>query len=40
MYDKKRYCKREAKKWYIDLMFTNIDESFIQWVGNLETHCA
>lgn len=29
-----------GKKWYIDLMFTNIDESFIQWVENLETHCV
>ena len=29
-----------GKKWYIDLMFTNVDESFIQWVENLETHCV
>lgn len=29
-----------GKKWYIDLMFTNINESFIQWVENLETHCV
>lgn len=29
-----------GKKWYIDLMFTNIDESFIQWVENLESHCV
>lgn len=29
-----------GKKWYIDLMFTNVDESFIQWVEDLETHCV
>lgn len=29
-----------GKKWYLDLMFTNVDESFIQWVENLETHCV
>lgn len=29
-----------GKKWYIDLMFTNIDEHFIQWVENLESHCV
>ena len=29
-----------GKKWYIDLMFTNVDENFIQWVENLESHCV
>ncbi len=29
-----------GKKWYIDLMFTNVDEQFIQWVENLETYCV
>lgn len=29
-----------GKKWYIDLMFTNIDECFIQWVENLEAYCV
>jgi hypothetical protein len=29
-----------GKKWYIDLMFTNIDEQFIQWVENLESYCV
>lgn len=29
-----------GKKWYIDLMFTNVDEQFIQWVENLESYCV
>ena len=30
---------KSGKKYYCDLMFTNENENFIQWMENLETHC-
>ena len=30
---------KSGKKMYCDLMFTNENESFIQWMENLEAHC-
>lgn len=30
---------QSGKKWYCDLIFTNEDEEFIQWIENLENHC-
>ena len=30
---------KTGKKWYCDLMFTNQDELFVNWIENLETTC-
>ena len=30
---------KTGKRTYCDLMFTNIDENFIEWIENLETLC-
>lgn len=30
---------KTGKRFYCDLMFTNVNADFIQWMENLETHC-
>ena len=31
--------KQNSKRAFLDLIFTNENEEFIQWIENLETHC-
>jgi len=35
----KQGIQKNAKKYYTDLMFSNENENFIQWMENLENHC-
>ena len=30
---------KAGKRYYTDLLFTNDDEHFIEWMENLESHC-